>query len=41
MAAVEVVLSADELAQLDEIFGANEAVAGERYDARTMTLLDG
>ncbi|TWC06594.1 MULTISPECIES: aldo/keto reductase [unclassified Pseudomonas] len=41
VAAVEVVLSADELAQLDEIFGANEAVAGERYDARTMTLLDG
>jgi aryl-alcohol dehydrogenase-like predicted oxidoreductase len=41
VAAIEVVLSADELAQLDEIFGANEAVAGERYDARTMTLLDG
>ena len=41
VAAVEVVLSADELTQLDEIFGANEAVAGERYDARTMTLLDG
>ncbi|MCI0995457.1 aldo/keto reductase [Pseudomonas sp. ICMP22404] len=41
VAAAEVVLSANELAQLDEIFGANEAVAGERYDARTMTLLDG
>lgn len=41
VAAAEVVLSADELVQLDEIFGANEAVAGERYDARTMTLLDG
>ncbi|SDU96027.1 aldo/keto reductase [Pseudomonas corrugata] len=41
VAAAEVVLSADELAQLDEIFGANQAVAGERYDARTMTLLNG
>ncbi|UZE21573.1 aldo/keto reductase [Pseudomonas sp. B21-056] len=41
VAAAEVVLSADELAQLDEIFGANEAVAGARYDARTMSLLDG
>lgn len=41
VAAVEVLLSADELARLDEIFGANEAVSGERYDARTMTLLNG
>lgn len=41
VAAADVVLSADELGLLDEIFGANEAVAGERYDAQTMTLLNG
>jgi len=41
VAAADVVLSADELGLLDEIFGANEAVAGERYDAKTMTLLNG
>ncbi|MBC3362284.1 aldo/keto reductase [Pseudomonas sp. SWRI154] len=41
VAAIEVSLSADELNHLDEIFGAQGAVAGERYDAQVMTLLDG
>ncbi|MBT2339597.1 MULTISPECIES: aldo/keto reductase [Pseudomonas] len=41
VAAVSVVLSAGELAQLDEIFAAEGAVAGERYAAQTMALLDG
>lgn len=40
VAAATVALSADELAQLDEIFAA-EGVAGERYTAQTMTLLNG
>lgn len=41
VAATAVTLSADELAQLDEIFGAEGAVSGERYNAQTMTLLNG
>jgi aryl-alcohol dehydrogenase-like predicted oxidoreductase len=41
VAAASVFLSAEELAQLDAIFGAQGAVAGERYSAEVMTLLDG
>jgi len=41
VAAAEVALSGEELARLDEIFDADGGVAGERYDARTMTLLNG
>jgi aryl-alcohol dehydrogenase-like predicted oxidoreductase len=41
VAAASVFLSAEELAQLDAIFGARGAVAGERYGAEVMTLLDG
>ncbi|SFW17059.1 aldo/keto reductase [Pseudomonas sp. NFACC04-2] len=41
VAAASVVLSADELAQLDEIFAGEGVVAGDRYQAQTMTLLNG
>lgn len=41
VAATAVTLSADELGQLDEIFGAEGVVAGERYGAQPMTLLNG
>ncbi|MBC3375885.1 aldo/keto reductase [Pseudomonas sp. SWRI92] len=41
VAAIGVSLNTDELNHLDEIFGAQGAVAGERYDAQVMTLLDG
>ncbi len=41
VAAASVVVSADELAQLDGIFAGEGAVAGDRYQAHTMTLLDG
>ncbi|BBP59822.1 aldo/keto reductase [Pseudomonas sp. St316] len=41
VAAASVVLSAGELAQLDGIFAGEGAVAGDRYQAHTMTLLDG
>jgi len=41
VAAASVVLSADELAQLDGIFAGEGAVAGDRYQAQTMTLLNG
>ena len=41
VAAASVVLSADERAQLDEIFAGDDVVAGERYPAQTMTLLNG
>ncbi|WP_434580971.1 aldo/keto reductase [Pseudomonas sp. Z5-35] len=41
VAAIGVSLSTDELTHLDEIFAAQGAVAGERYDAQVMTLLDG
>ncbi|MDO7895977.1 aldo/keto reductase [Pseudomonas citrulli] len=41
VAATAVALSAGELAQLDGIFAAEGAVAGDRYAAHTMALLDG
>ncbi|WP_434557361.1 aldo/keto reductase [Pseudomonas sp. Z4-20] len=41
VAAIGVSLNTDELNHLDEIFGAQGAVAGARYDAQVMTLLDG
>ncbi|QKS80608.1 aldo/keto reductase [Pseudomonas bijieensis] len=41
VAAASVMLSADELAQLDGIFAGEGAVAGDRYQAQTMTLLNG
>ncbi|AKJ96651.1 MULTISPECIES: aldo/keto reductase [Pseudomonas] len=41
VAASSIALSADELARLDGIFTAEGAVAGDRYAAATMTLLDG
>ncbi|SCW67132.1 MULTISPECIES: aldo/keto reductase [unclassified Pseudomonas] len=41
VAAASVVLSADELAQLDGIFAGEGVVAGDRYQAQTMTLLNG
>lgn len=41
VAAAAVALSAAELGQLDEIFGAEGVVAGERYGAQTMSLLNG
>ncbi|UVM63771.1 aldo/keto reductase [Pseudomonas sp. B21-010] len=41
VAASSVVLSAGELAQLDGIFAGEGAVAGDRYQAHTMTLLNG
>ncbi|MGN8273676.1 aldo/keto reductase [Pseudomonas sp. SMV71] len=41
VAAIGVELSMGELAQLDEIFAGEGAVAGDRYHAQTMTLLDG
>ncbi|MGN7935160.1 MULTISPECIES: aldo/keto reductase [unclassified Pseudomonas] len=41
VAAAAVALSAAELGQLDEIFGAKGVVAGERYGAQTMSLLNG
>lgn len=41
VAAAAVTLSADELAHLDEIFAAEGVVAGDRYNAQTMTLLNG
>lgn len=41
VAAASVALSADELAQLDGIFAGEGAVAGDRYQAQTMTLLNG
>ncbi|NUT83877.1 aldo/keto reductase [Pseudomonas brassicacearum] len=41
VAAASVVVSADELAQLDGIFAGEGAVAGDRYQAHTMTLLNG
>lgn len=41
VAAASVVLSADELAQLDGIFTGEGVVAGDRYQAQTMTLLNG
>ncbi|ALQ03252.1 MULTISPECIES: aldo/keto reductase [Pseudomonas] len=41
VAAASVMLSADELAQLDGIFAGEGAVAGDRYQAHTMTLLNG
>lgn len=41
VAASSVVLSAGELAQLDGIFAGEGAVAGDRYQAQTMTLLNG
>ncbi|WP_260958734.1 aldo/keto reductase [Pseudomonas citri] len=41
VAAASVVLSADELARLDEIFTGEGGVAGDRYAAQTMALLNG
>ncbi|CAH0320957.1 aldo/keto reductase [Pseudomonas brassicacearum] len=41
VAAASVLVSADELAQLDGIFAGAGAVAGDRYQAHTMTLLNG
>ncbi|WP_207283020.1 aldo/keto reductase [Pseudomonas sp. FW300-N2F2] len=41
VAASSVVLSADELAHLDGIFAGEGVVAGDRYQAQTMTLLNG
>ncbi|WGO91320.1 aldo/keto reductase [Pseudomonas viciae] len=41
VAATAVTLSADERVHLDDIFGAEGAVAGDRYAAQTMTLLNG
>ncbi|WP_210644383.1 MULTISPECIES: aldo/keto reductase [unclassified Pseudomonas] len=41
VAAATLALSADELAHLDEIFAAEGVVAGDRYSAQTMTLLNG
>lgn len=41
VAAASVMLSADELAQLDGIFAGEGTVAGDRYQAHTMTLLNG
>ncbi|MCJ8207899.1 aldo/keto reductase [Pseudomonas sp. RGM2987] len=41
VAAIGVELSLGELAQLDEIFIGEGAVAGDRYHAQTMSLLDG
>jgi aryl-alcohol dehydrogenase-like predicted oxidoreductase len=41
VAAASVFLSSDDLNQLDAIFGPEGAVAGERYSAEVMTLLDG
>ncbi|SCX91671.1 MULTISPECIES: aldo/keto reductase [unclassified Pseudomonas] len=41
VAAASVVLSADELARLDGIFAGEGVVAGDRYQAQTMTLLNG
>lgn len=41
VAAAGVELSIEELAQLDEIFAGDGAVAGERYHAQTMGLLNG
>ncbi|WP_058545436.1 aldo/keto reductase [Pseudomonas fluorescens] len=41
VAAASVVVSADDLAQLDGIFAGEGAVAGDRYQAHTMTLLNG
>lgn len=41
VAAASVVLSADELAHLDGIFAGEGVVAGDRYQAQTMTLLNG
>ena len=41
VAAASVVLSVDELAQLDGIFTGEGVVAGDRYQAQTMTLLNG
>ncbi|UZE84404.1 aldo/keto reductase [Pseudomonas viciae] len=41
VAATAVTLSADERVHLDDIFGADGVVAGDRYAAQTMTLLNG
>ncbi|SDB15346.1 Predicted oxidoreductase [Pseudomonas sp. NFACC23-1] len=41
VAAASVVLSTGELARLDGIFAGEGAVAGDRYQAHTMTLLNG
>jgi len=41
VAAAAVALSGEELAHLDEIFTAEGVVAGDRYAAHTMTLLNG
>jgi aryl-alcohol dehydrogenase-like predicted oxidoreductase len=41
VAAAAVALSADDLARLDAVFTGEGAVAGERYQAQTMTLLNG
>ncbi|QBZ90365.1 aldo/keto reductase [Pseudomonas viciae] len=41
VAATAVTLSADERVHLDDIFGAEGVVAGDRYAAQTMTLLNG
>ncbi|MGX1175536.1 aldo/keto reductase [Pseudomonas sp. R151218B TE3479] len=41
VAAASVMLSADELAHLDGIFAGEGVVAGDRYQAQTMTLLNG
>lgn len=41
VAGIGVELSVGELAQLDEIFAGEGAVAGDRYHAQTMALLDG
>ncbi|WHS62619.1 aldo/keto reductase [Pseudomonas sp. G2-4] len=41
VAAAGVTLSADESAHLDDIFATEGAVAGDRYAAQTMTLLNG
>ncbi|MET3457239.1 aldo/keto reductase [Pseudomonas kilonensis] len=41
VAAASVALNADELAQLDGIFTGDSVVAGDRYQAQTMTLLNG
>ena len=41
VAAASVALNADELAQLDGIFTGDGVVAGDRYQAQTMTLLNG
>ncbi|SDB11337.1 aldo/keto reductase [Pseudomonas sp. NFACC13-1] len=41
VAAASMVLGADELAHLDGIFAGEGVVAGDRYQAQTMTLLNG